>query len=356
MSLLEKLKKNSTIKDSAILKESKFFTDTDIVTTSVPAINIALSGSLNGGFTSGLTFWVGPSKSFKTCFTLLMIKAYLDKYKDAVCLFYDSEFGSPQAYFETFGIDTSRILHTPVMDIEELTFDIMRQLSEIKRGDKIFIALDSAGNIASKKEVDDAVEGKSVQDMTRAKKLKSLFRMITPHLATKKLPMVVVNHSYQTQEMYSKTIMSGGTGAYYSATNIYIIGRQQEKDGTEVIGYNFVINVEKSRHSREKSKIPINVTHENGINRWSGLIDIALETKHVIKPSNGWYSRVLAETGEVEAKKWRLADTNCAAFWEPVFKDPSFNAAIEQIYQVSNGAIMSDADIDAEMSEIGDEE
>ena len=210
MSLLEKLKKNSTIKDSAILKDSKFFTDTDIVTTSVPAINIALSGSLNGGFTSGLTFWVGPSKHFKTCFTLLMIKAYLDKYKDAVCLFYDSEFGSPQAYFETFGIDTSRILHTPVMDIEELTFDIMKQLTEIKRGDKVFIALDSAGNIASKKEVEDAVEGKSVQDMTRAKKLKSLFRMITPHLATKKLPMVVVNHSYQTQEMYSKTIMSGG--------------------------------------------------------------------------------------------------------------------------------------------------
>jgi RecA/RadA recombinase len=356
MSLLEKLKKNSTIKDAAILKDSKFFTDTDIVSTSVPAINIALSGSVNGGFTSGLTFWVGPSKHFKTCFTLLMIKAYLDKYPDAVCIFYDSEFGSPASYFETFGIDTTRLLHVPVLDIEELTFDIMKQLSEIKRGDKVFIALDSAGNIASKKEVEDAVDGKSVQDMSRAKKLKSLFRMITPHLATKKLPMVVVNHSYQTQELYSKTIMSGGTGGYYSATNIYIIGRQQEKDGTDVVGYNFIINVEKSRYAREKSKIPVNVTHENGINKWSGLIDIAIETKHVIKPSNGWYSRVNTLTGEVEAKKWRLADTNCSEFWNQVLSDPTFDDAIKQTYRVSNGAIMSDEDLDTKMNSIdGDE-
>lgn len=210
MSLLDRLKKNSTIKETAVLAESKFFEEGDKVSTSVPALNVALSGDLAGGFGSGLIVVAGPSKHFKTSFTLLMMKAYLDKHKDAIALFYDSEFGSPQSYFESFGIDLKRVLHTPVANIEELKFDIMNQLKEIKRGDKVFVALDSAGNIASKKEVEDALEGKSVADMSRAKQLKSLFRMVTPELTIKQLPMVVVNHTYQTQEMYSKTIVSGG--------------------------------------------------------------------------------------------------------------------------------------------------
>jgi hypothetical protein len=37
--------------------------------------------------------------------------------------------------------------------------------------------------------------------------------------------------------------------------NIFILGHQQEKDGTEIVGYNFIINVEKSRYVKEKSKI-----------------------------------------------------------------------------------------------------
>ena len=79
--------------------------------------------------------------------------------------------------------------------------------------------------------------------------------------------------------------------AYRSADNIFILGRQQEKEGTELVGYNFIINVEKSRYVREKSKIPITVSFDGGISRWSGLLDIALESGHVVKPSNGWYSR-----------------------------------------------------------------
>lgn len=352
MSLLDRLKKNSTIKETAVLAESKFFEEGDKVSTSVPALNVALSGDLTGGFGSGLIVVAGPSKHFKTSFTLLMMKAYLDKHKDAIALFYDSEFGSPQSYFESFGIDLNRVLHTPVANIEELKFDIMNQLKEIKRGDKVFVALDSAGNIASKKEVEDALEGKSVADMSRAKQLKSLFRMVTPELTIKQLPMVVVNHTYQTQEMYSKTIVSGGTGIYYSANTIFVIGRQQEKDGTEVSGYNFVINVEKSRFSREKSKIPVLVTHDRGISKWSGLLDMALESGHVVKPSNGWYSRVNMDTGEIEDKKFRAKDTDSNDFWGFVMNQSSFNEWVRKKYQVANGSILSDDEIDAVLEEI----
>ena len=351
MSLIDKLKKNSTIKDTSVLSESKFFNKKDMIQTNVPAINVALSGRLDGGLTPGLTMFAGPSKHFKTLFSLICAKAYLEKYPDAVLMFYDSEFGTPQAYFESIGISMDRVLHTPVTDVEQLKFDCMQQLKELERGEHVIFVIDSIGNLASKKEVEDALDGKSVADMTRAKQLKSLFRMITPHLTLKDIPMVVVNHTYMEIGMFPKAIVGGGTGSYYSADNIYIIGRQQEKNGKDITGYNFIINVEKSRHVREKSKIPIEVSFEGGLSKWSGLLDIAIESGHVIKPSMGWYSRVNGETGEVEDKKWRAKETGSKDFWLPVLSDKTFNQWIKERYQVGHAAIMTEEDSVGEVYE-----
>lgn len=336
MSTLDKLKKNSTVKETAILSNSKFLNNKDLIQTTVPALNVALSGKLDGGLTSGLTVFAGPSKHFKTAFAMLLSKSYLDKYDDGVVLFYDSEFGAPQGYFDSFGIDTDRVVHTPVTDIEQLKHDVMSQLQGIERGDRVIIVVDSVGNLASKKEVDDALDGKSVADMTRAKQMKSLFRMVTPHLTIKDIPAVVVNHTYKEIGLFPKDVVSGGTGVYYSADNIFIIGRQQEKEGKEVVGYNFIINVEKSRFVREKSRIPIEVTWEGGISKWSGLLDMALESGHVVKPSNGWY----AKSSEDDAKKVRIKDTYNKEFWIPILSDKTFIKWIEDRYLMSADAIM----------------
>ena len=339
MSILDKIKKNSSIKESAILSKSKFFTDKDMIPTSVPIINVALSGRLDGGLTPGLTMWAGPSKHFKTAFSLLMAKSYLEKYDDAALLFYDSEFGTPQSYFDSFGIDTNRVLHTPLTDIEQLKFDIMQQLTNLERSDRLIIVIDSIGNLASKKEVEDALEGKSVADMSRAKQVKSLFRMVTPHLTMKDVPMIVVNHTYKEIGMFPKDIVGGGTGSYYSADNIFIIGRQQEKEGTEVVGYNFIINVEKSRYVKEKSKIPVSVSFDGGISRWSGLLDIALDGGFVVKPSNGWYSKV-DDDGVIEDKKYRIKETDTSTFWTPILKSKKFQKFVTDKYQIASGEIM----------------
>ena len=322
-----------------------------MIQSSVPMVNVALSGSLEGGLTPGLTVFAGPSKHFKTAFSLLLAKAYQDKYDDAVILFYDSEFGSPQSYFDNFGIDTSRILHTPITDIEQLKFDIMSQINNIERGEHIIIVVDSVGNLASKKEVDDALEGKSVADMTRAKQVKSLFRMITPHLTIKDIPMVVVNHTYAEIGLYPKQIVSGGSGLYYSADQIFIIGRQQEKDGSEVTGYNFILNVEKSRFVREKSKIPVEVSFEGGISKWSGLLDVAIEGGFVVKPSNGWYSIVNKETGEISDKKFRQKDTYTKEFWLPIIASQTFRDWIEGRYKIAGGEMLGRSFDEGEIEE-----
>lgn len=343
MSLKDKLLKNSTIKHTSTLTDSKIYGKKDIIPTSVPMINVALSGTLDGGLTPGLTMLAGPSKHFKTGFALLLISAFLKKYPEGIVLFYDSEFGTPESYIDSFDINKDSIIHTPITDIEELKFDIMQQLKGIDRGDKILIAVDSIGNLASKKEVEDALDQKSVADMSRAKQLKSLFRMITPHLSLKNIPMVVVNHTYKEIGMYPKDIVGGGTGAYYGADNIWILGRQQEKDGTEISGYHFVINVEKSRYVKEKSKIPITISYEGGINKWSGLFDIALEGNYLAKPKQGWYALVDRSTGEIQEKNYRANDIiENASFWKTLFEKTDFKEYIENRYKVGSISLLSD--------------
>ena len=345
MSLKEKLIKNSTIAFTATLEDSKIFTKKDIIPTPVPMINVALSGSIDGGLTPGLTMLAGPSKHFKTGFALLMASAFLRKYSDGVILFYDSEFGTPQSYFNTFGIPFDSVVHTPITDVEQLKFDIMKQLTELERGEHVMIVIDSIGNLASKKEVEDALNEKSVADMSRAKQLKSLFRMITPYLTLKDIPMAVVNHTYKEIGMFPKDIVGGGTGSYYGSDNIWILGRQQDKDSEGIQGYHFVINVEKSRYVKEKSKIPITVSFEGGINRWSGLLDVALDGGYIIKPKNGWYARVNKETGEVLAPNMRASDIeDNGEFWKTVFKETDFAKYIKERYSIAHGAILGEED------------
>ena len=334
MSVMQKLMKASKIKDTAVLSESKVYAPSALINTGVPMMNVALSGDIDGGLSSGLTVLAGQSKHFKTSFALLMAAAYLREKKDAVMIFYDSEFGSPQAYFDTFGIDTNRVLHVPVMNVEELKFDVVAQLEALDKKDDVIIVIDSIGNLASKKELEDTMNEKSVADMTRAKQLKSLFRMVTPYLSMKNIPMLAINHTYKEIGLFPKDIVSGGTGIMYSADNVWIIGRRQQKVGTEIKGYDFIINVEKSRFVREKSKIPISVTWEGGIEAYSGLLDVALAGAYVVKPSNGWYQKVDTTTGDVIGTKVREKDTLEPEFWESIFNETDFKEFTRKAFQI----------------------
>jgi len=333
MNIMDKLKKSGSIKNAEILTDSSLFNTKDIIKTDVPIINMAFSGDVAGGFTSGLSILAGESKTFKTMMSLYCLKAYQTKYPDSVCLFYDCEFGVTPQYLKTFGIDTDRVIHIPLEHIEQLKFDIVKRLEAITRGDRVFILVDSLGNLASKKEVEDAESEKSVADMSRAKSIRSLLRIITPHLTQKDIPCFMINHIYLEQGMFPKTVIPGGTAVTYSANQIFVITKAQEKTGTEVTGYRFTLNVHKSRFVKEKSKFPFTVDMNTGINKYSSLIENAIESGHVIKPSNGWYSKVDISTGEVEDRKYRLNDTHNEEFWESILGDETFVRWVKDRYQ-----------------------
>jgi RecA/RadA recombinase len=346
MGVLEKLIKNSTIDKTDTVKASKYFGERAFVQTQVPMINVAFSGKLSGGLTSGLTQFAAPSRHFKTGFLLLCIRSYLDAYPDAACLFYDSEFGAPQSYFENFGIDMSRVVHTPITNIEQLKFDVMNQLENLEETDHAIIVIDSVGGLASKKEVEDALNENEAADMTRARQLKSLFRMVTPHLRIKDFPMVVVNHIYYTMEKFPKVVVGGGQGSFLASDAVFVVGRQQETEGTgkdrTLEGYKFVIAVEKSRYVKEKSKLVVEISFDEGLSTWSGLLDLAIESGHVTAEKQGWYERKGLK------KSLRRSDTDTKEFWTPILNDPTFQEFVEKKYALPKGAILSVDDISGE--------
>ena len=463
--LLDKLNKAAKVKTSSILKDSIYFTTNETCHTDLPILNIAFSGDLDGGLTPGVTVLAGASRSFKSLLALYSMKAYLNKYEDAIALFYDSEFGTPADYLSSMGIDTERVVHIPVTNLEELKFDLVSRLEAVERGDHVFIMVDSIGNLASKREYENAVNENSAKDMTRAQEIKSVLRITTSHITMKNLPCIVISHVYAEQGMFPKTVISGGcvtagtlvatecglvaiehvkegmlvrthqgmkpvktvwtpetleegkptvwrlvfsdgfkltcsashklldtagnwievkdmvdqqgeakplmfrgldgaklrlvdavelgekpvydleiedahsymhpnglishnSGVMYACNTAFIITKSQIKDGSELAGYTYTIHIEKSRFVKEKSKLPFDVTYNEGINKFSGLMEIALESGHVVKPSQGWYQR------RGEEVKRRLKDTQTDNFWNPILEDQTFKDFVKAKYKL----------------------
>lgn len=170
--------------------------------------------------------------------------------------------------------------------------------------------------------------------------------------------MTIDTDNYDKQQYTLENgVISHNTGSYYSADAIWIIGRQQEKDGKEVSGYHFVINIEKSRHVREKSKIPITVTYEGGISKWSGLLDVAEQGGFIRKPKVGWYEAINPETGEVLTDSLKRAKeiSNNGEFWTMMMEKTSLANYIKSKYTVASGSLIEE-DAPKEEVETGDED
>lgn len=330
--LLDRLLKTGAIKNAYILSESPSFNNKDIIPTDLPILNAAFSGSLKGGICSGVTILAGPSQSFKSMLGLYMMKAYFDKHPDAFALFYDTEAGINQSYLDAIGIDPKRIVQLCPKHLEEMKFDVHKKLSALEDDDHVFVFIDSLTNLSSNQDIENANKENMAKNMQRQQVVRDFLRLMSSHLFQRNLPAVCINHTYQTQEIYSKTIVSGGTAVMYVANQVFIITKSVAKDGDEVVGNDFNIRVEKSRFINAGSKFSFRVIRGKGIQRYSGLFDLAMEAGIVSEVTKGWYS---APGYEKARKKEIEGDKD---LWETLIADDSFDAFVQHKYQLSMDA------------------
>ena len=254
---------------------------TNFIDTGSYAFNALLSGSIYGGMPANkITAIAGEAATGKTFFALGIVKAFLDKDKDAGVIYFESESAISKSMIESRGVDSTRMVVVPVSTVQEFRTQSLKILDkyieqpEGKRKPLLFV-LDSLGMLSTTKEMEDTAAGKETRDMTRSQIVKSTFRVLTLKLGKAGVPMIMTNHTYDViGSMYPQKEMGGGSGLKYAASSIVYLSKRKEKDGTEVIGNIIHCKNYKSRLTKENAMIDVRLTYKEGLDQYYGLLEL----------------------------------------------------------------------------------
>jgi adenylate kinase family enzyme len=207
------LSKKTTIIVEESEKEKTFIDTGNYVMNALLSKNIRKGGVAD----NRITIFAGPPGCGKSyiCYNIAR-NAQKDGYN---IIFIDTEYAVEREEMERYGINTDesrfRILRNNM--VEEIKIGLSQILESLKQKKqegleigKWLIVLDSIGQLASNKEIEDAHDGKIKVDMSRAKGLKSLFRVITSDMGYLGIPMVATNHIYMCMPEGNKVQMSNG--------------------------------------------------------------------------------------------------------------------------------------------------
>lgn len=354
--VLKSVGKNSR---AVVLSQSSFINKDHVFQSHIPIANLMISGSFDGGCAPGVSQICGDARTYKTNFCLSLVKSFMDKHPEGICIFIDCEFGAAK-YFDSFDIDKSRVVHIPVENLEEIKFNVTQILDNIDVGsqDKYFFLIDSISQIASKKEAENALNENSAADMTRAREMNSFFRIITPKLQLRNIPLWAINSYYSEMgNIYAEPVLKGGKQAFLSTDVILFVSRSQEKekvDGKDtLVGWSFNYSVMKSRFVKEKSKFSITVKYDGGISKYSGLFELAEEFGFIYSEKQGFYKINL---GDWDAdKSWRRkALEDEPSFFDELLKDETFKRLSSEKYALEASKMIQDETTDEVDEETGE--
>ena len=248
------------------------------------AFNALLSGSIYGGMPSNkITAIAGEAATGKTFFALGIVKAFLEKNKDAGVIYFESESALTKDLVESRGIDSSRMVIVPVATVQEFRHQSIKVIDKYLEQDEknrkpLMFVLDSLGMLSTTKEMEDTAEGKETRDMTRSQIVKAAFRVLTLKLGKAKVPMIMTNHTYDViGSMFPQKEMGGGSGLKYAASNIVYLSKRKEKDGKEIIGNIIHCKNYKSRLTKENALVDVRLTYKDGLDKYYGLLELAIK-------------------------------------------------------------------------------
>ncbi len=307
MSFLKDLVKSSGNEYASVVSDGVSAGDVDsFVDTGSYVFNALLSGSLYGGLpTNKITAIAGESATGKTYFALGMVRQFLEDNKDAAVIFFESESAISREMIEARGIDSKRMIIVPVVTVQEFrqqAISILDKYLETPKDKRppMMMCLDSLGMLSTTKEIEDTAEGKETRDMTRAQIVKGTFRVLTLKLGRTGVPLIVTNHTYDViGSMFPQKEMGGGSGLKYAASTIIYLSKKKEKEGTTVIGNIIHCKNAKSRLTVENRIVDVRLNYETGLDRYYGLLDLALASD-IFKKSS---TRIELPNGKTEFAK-----------------------------------------------------
>lgn len=257
------------------------------------SLNLLTSGSISKGIAPRIYIFAGSESSGKTFLMCSIAKHFIEQSPENFVVYFDTEEGVSSSIRESVGITKEKgkqIICLPVSTVQEFreqSLLVINKFIEQKKENpnmKLLMILDSIGMLSTSKEIEDVESGKDTIDMTRAKLIRSAFRIITLKLAMNNIPLICTNHTYEDIGLFSKTYMSGGKSLYYSASCIIFLTPKAEKGVGKIINAKVV----KSRFSKEGSEAIIKINYNKGLEEYSGILEISEMTGMVTK-SGSWY-------------------------------------------------------------------
>lgn len=246
--------------------------------------NALLSGSLFDGLPNNkITCLAGESATGKTYFSIGIVAQFLAANPEGVVLYFDTEQAVTSDMFTERGVDPKRVAVFPVETVEEFRHQCLTIVDKVLTTDEserkpMMIVLDSLGMLSTAKEMNDVAEGKNTRDMTRAQVIKGTFRVLTLKLGKAKIPMIMTNHTYDVVGAYVPTKeLGGGSGLKYAASTIVTLSKKKDKQDDEVVGNLITCKLYKSRLTKENKIVQVQLNFDSGLNRYYGLVDLALD-------------------------------------------------------------------------------
>jgi len=305
--------------DATTLSDSALSTVDEYIDTGCMVLNSIISGSLYGGVPKGrITGFSGPSQTGKT---FIINKVLAEAQKNGMYpVIFDTEAAIDECSTKGVGLDPDRCKYVPVHAVEDCRNQISTFLdSVIEAGQqgKFIISIDSLGNLASQKEIDDVEKGKSAADMgLRAKGLKSMMRILTYKAAKAGVTILFSNHTYEDPGAMFPTLVkqqSGGKGPVYLSSVLVQLGRRDEKhekgdEEDEVIpeankysGVTLRALTVKNRFVPPFLQCEIYLNYKSGLDKYSGLKELAVN-HGVIVQAGSTFALASSEEG-VPGKK-----------------------------------------------------
>ncbi len=373
-----------TISKKDIISIEDFDKEKTFISTGIHVLDGLLSKSiLKGGIPNNkITIIAGPKQTGKSFISLNIARNAQKMNYNIVWI--DTEYSIEKTDFDMYGIDTSdtnkfMLIRTNIVEkIKMFMMSFLDALQKLKDSgtdvSKTIFFIDSIGMLSSEKEKEDTLKLTMKQDMTRAKQIKSLVRLITNDLGYLNIPLVCTNHVYLTQDMFPQTIMSGGEGLYYAASVILLLSDSKLKTGEEdemSLGRSGSIITAKSAKNRlaKPKKVKFEIDYSKGINPYKGLdlfctpenfdkVGVAQVKKVIDKetgeityqPSTRWYVKHLDTTlAEKQLFNRKVFTPEVLKSMEPIiyeyFKYPSYDECLKEL-----------EDIDEKLNEMEDKD
>lgn len=352
--------------DAATLSDSSLSVVTEWIDTGCMALNAICSGSFYKGIPKGrIIGFSGPSQSGKTFIINKIIGNFQKESPEHWGVIWDTEAACDPNAARNVGADPDRIKVFPVDTVESCRNQITKFLDAvIAKGEvaygKYIIAIDSLGNLASQKEIDDAAKDKVAVDMgMRAKAMKSMLRTITYKAAKAGVTVLFSNHTYDDPSaMFPSLIKSqaGGKGPIYMASLLVQLAISQEKaadNDDETIAVSKKYNGVKLRALTTKNRfIPamleteLSLNFKTGLNKYSGILEMAKQFK-IVETSGSTYN--WADGTKIgQYGRWKKDPE----IWKQIIN--KLEPVLQAELRYNNDSVESSGEINLDMDEIDD--